>query len=320
MNRNLILFIMFASILTSPFFAAADYASDLKDQMSALEARFAKGIEWAYFGDAGIIARKADDAGFTDLTTTMIRTYLLKKMESMVTDRLTVINQKFETDPYGAAKQLSELAEWKEYFKPREEYLRTSYGQVVTQELIRQRSEALRSLSQCSADSIQKGVLALRQTQLFLTRTSEETDSVRELMNRLDCCMYWNPVLEFSYDYAVKTDYEEGVVKERIQLKLESDRRRSAEAKWVGDWRYQIDGKEGSADTLSKAVLTVRRGSEYGDLVISNAKINSVGRVSVAIPTSGEHRTIQVKGNPVSPDAIFRAQTKVPLTGCRNTK
>jgi hypothetical protein len=160
------------------------------------------------------------------------------------------------------------------------------------------------------------GLQALRKSGLFVTRQAAEITSLRELNLELECCAGWRPSIVYHKEQPFETLYEAGIVSEGVELKLESNRRDLHEARWKGNWIYRYKGREGTGEGVSPAVLKYRKGDETADLVIGTARLSSAGRFNFPANLSGDHRTPEIGGTALSPEALLPPET-LPLTGCR---
>ena len=210
---------------------------------------------------------------------------------------------------------------YQKYYQPTDEYLRTTGGQAFSSELARLRQNALDRLKEgCSESAIREGLKAVRKTGLFVTDTPQEISTVREIEDRLDCCLFWHPEIRYREEQAFKSEYEEGVLIQEAHFSLQTNRRDDKEALWAGEWIFRFKGREGTAEGVSPAKLRYRRGEETASLTIGTSRVTSVGRINMPIPLSGDFRTVEVQGNPIRPEAVFSEKQAVPLMGCREIR
>lgn len=296
----------------------ADYTQELEDQIMKLKLRYSQNLDLMYFHDMGIIARKADEAELQELTITIIRSHLFAPMDEYVGSELQTINDLYPSDSYQASKRLSELLKMNIYFEPSDEFLLTAPGKAIAAEIARNRTEALGQIrAKCSDDIIRKAVQAIRKTGLFFTNSPDEIGDMRDLSQDLSCCISWKPTLQYHFSQSFETDYEAGKMLEDAKLKLVSSPNDLSQAQWTGEWRYTFQGKEGKGEGTSQATLRYQRGDETSELVISSARMNSVGRINMPMSLSGDRQTLEMEGMPIYPEAIFKGQIDLSLAGCR---
>ncbi len=305
-----------------PLSLRADYDEELRDQIQSVQTRHVRFKTLEYFHDMGILARKADEAELTPLTTEIVKSLLLKTMEEYVTGELKHINELYVTDPSAATELLISLNRFERFYQPTEDYKGTTHGQVLSAELARLRGEALLDLAHsCSDDSILKGLHALRATGVFVTNHSEEVSRLQEIASGLDCCLGWKTHLDFQSQKEFENDYEKGVLVEEVHLKLLTNRKNYQRAKWSGEWIYRFKGREGAGEGLSQATFEYLKGSDVAQLAISASRVSSAGRINFPMRLAGEKREVSMAGKPIVPEVNFpNATTPVVLVGCLQAK
>lgn len=296
----------------------ADYTEELSDQIQSLEKRFSGLLDETYFRDMAVIIHKADSAERMAFASEILRSKIFTPFESHVSKQLDEINRLYETDAASASEKLKDLAEYREYLQPTAPFLETAYGRTFAGELSQERDRALEAVKGgCSVEVKKQLILAFRKTGFFATREPGERDALRRLGEGLSCCLGWKSTLAYDATQKFETDYDAGTIREESRLALASSSTDWNEAKWVGDWSYYFEGREGKARAVSQATLRYRREDDYADLVITNAKVDSSGRMNMPIPVAGDRRTLEVEGERLDPLAVFAGTFKIPLTGCK---
>lgn len=312
---------LFFLIAVIPQSAFADYAQEIRNHIDLVENRYRSSMTLAYFTDMGVIARKSDEATEDDLTAEIIGTLLFKRMDDFIEGQMAQAELLFETEGYEAVKIISSLNAFDKFYQPTDEYKLTARGQAFASELIRIRQNALDDLKEeCSLDSILAGIRALRKTGLYLTNTSEEITSLRELTNNLNCCLSWKPKIHYYEEMQFETDYDEGVIIQDGSLKLKSSPRNFAEASWVGEWIYKFKGREGIGEGTSTVQLDFKRGSDYAKLKIGGSKLRSSGRINLPVMTAGEERQLEPADGRIFPELYFSEFVRLPVMGCHESK
>ena len=315
-------------LLTAAFFLlsrqerlGADYASELRSQIREIQGRNTQGLNFDYFHDMGILARKADEAELNDLTAETVHSLLLKKMEEYVQSEIKAINELYESDRYQASRRLEALNQFKRFYEPTGDYLNTTGGQAIHADMIRFRADALAVLEKsCSSETLATGLQAVLKTGLFVTNSAEEIKALQALPPKIECCLSWAPQLSFRDEQSFKSTYEEGKLTYEAHLKLETSRRDYSDAKWVGDWIQHFDGRDGQGEATAQVILQYPKGAETAELAISASRVTSVGRINFPVTLAGEKRTLEIEGKPLAPKVLFSAGHPVSLTGCHNEK
>ena len=295
----------------------AGYTEDLQSQIDQARSTFKERPEFIYFRDMGVLARKADDAGLTDLTAKIIRKELLEPMNDFLQIRLEEINQLFASDPLKASRQISELYKFERFFEPSSNFLQTAAGQVLTTALLQERDRALQSLQTCSRESILIGMQAVRRTGLYVTKSAAEIKSLRELNLAIECCLSWKKELHYMREQPFENTYETGTLVEEGKLRMASSPNNLSEAQWTGEWIYSFTGLEGKGLGVSQAVMNYRKGEDEAKMTISASRVTSSGRMNFPVALAGEQRTLQIVGDAISPWASLY-DIEMPLTGCRD--
>ncbi len=295
----------------------ADYTQELQDQIQSLEKRFPGPLDETYFRDMSVIVHKADSAELMGFASESLRAKIFERFETYVSSQLEEISRIYETDAASASEKLKDLAEYREYLQPTAPFLETASGRTIAGELSAERDRALEAVKNgCSLEVKKQVLLAVRKTGFFATREPKERDALRRLSEELSCCIGWKASMAYDFTQKFETDYDEGTIREEAHLNLASLSTDWNEAKWVGDWTYYFQGREGTAHAASQATLRYRREDDFADLVITNSKVDSVGRMNIPIQMSGDHRTLEVEGNRLDPLVNFSKTFKVPLTSC----
>ena len=299
--------------------AFADYEVELRRQIKDVERKFSNPLKREYFRDMGIIARKADEAELTELTTEIVGSLLIKKMEEYVDDQFKQVNILYFTGQSSpAGRALKDLKRYEKFYQPTDDYLRTTGGQVYQSDLIRMRKKAMRLIQVSCADvAISTAIAAVRQTGVFVTNAGQEIKEVQTLAREIDCCLSWKPEIKIASRQEFESEYEKGIVTENARLRLKSSRSDMTQARWEGDWIYEYKGVDGTGKGASTAVFNFKRGSDIGDLRIANAKLSSVGRFNFPSNLSGANKTVEVGGSAVSPSAAL-SSSAVAITGCHD--
>lgn len=296
----------------------ADYSDELRDQIRDLQARYPSTLEEVYFRDMAVIAHKADAAEIMDLAAEIIRKNLWERMDGHVETELEAINALYETDAPAATERLKELVEYRKYFQPTGPFLQTGQGKSLAAEIGQARERLLAQMNQsCATDTVQAAIQVFRKTGLFATGEPREMMSMREFQKVLNCCLSWKAAIVYEYTQTFESEYEAGTKREAAKLKRVSPGSDWNEAQWTGEWRYDFQGREGEARALSSATLRYRKGEDTADLVIRSAKVDSSGRMNMPVPVAGEHRTLEIDGEWLRPQAVFSAEVAIPLSGCR---
>jgi hypothetical protein len=308
-------FVVFLKVALS---ADANYEKELRGQIEGVKHSCPEGFCISYYYDMGILARKADEVDLTLLTTEIVKSLLLDRMDKDIMGEIEQIKALYRTDRYEATKRLKILNQFESFYQPTDEYLRTTGGQTLKGILSNVRRNALLMFERgCSEVAIRNGIQAVRKTGLFRANYPEEIVSLRELTAHLDCCLNWKPQFQFVMKKPFESDYEKGTLSEEVNLRLRSSRQDMSEAQWAGRWIYRIEGREGRAEGVSQATLRYRKGEETADLVISASRVSSVGRINFPLSLSGDHRTLEVEGGDFYPSVTFSEDTSLDLLGCR---
>lgn len=312
-------FLLIVLFFLSPLGVHADYASDLREQIQQIQSRSGGKLGFDYFHDMGIMARKADEAELTDLTTETIKSLLLKKMDDYVQAEVKALNELYVTDRYTASRRLQELNQFKRFYQPTEDYLGTTGGQAIHSDMIRFRADALEAFKKpCSNENIISGLQAVLKAGLFITKTPEEIKALQALPPKIECCLAFAPELYFGDTQDFKSTYEQGKLTVEARLKLQSSRRDYSDAKWVGDWIQRFDGRDGTGEATAQAILKYTKGRDTADLLILASRVTSVGRINFPVSLVGETRTLEVQGKPVAPRVLFTGGKTALMTGCKD--
>jgi hypothetical protein len=315
MNKILIGIFIFMSW---PGNAWPDYTQELRDQIKELETRMPKSGSLDYFHDMGIIARKADEAELTDLTTEIVKSLLLTRMDEYVKDEINAIDALYETDAYLATGRLETLNRFERYHAPSPEFLTTASGQALDAEMIRFRASAIEALKiGCSMSAITTAVQAIRKSGLFVTDRPQDQKSVDEINRELECCLNWKTNIDIKNEQKFQTDYEEGTLTEEAHLSLEGDRRDKVSAKWAGDWIYYFKGREGQGQGKSTALVTYVKGQETAEVKVAPGKVTSSGRMNFPMTLNGTMETVEMERKGILPRAFIAGREAVDLTGCK---
>lgn len=316
-----IIFLILVGVVLFSGNALAEYDDELRRQAEVLERRYASALEHNYFYDMGIIARKADEGQYDALTSEIVGTYLFKKMDLHVNSELEEIERLYRQDSFKASRRLEDLVRYKRYYQPTGEYLSTTGGQAFGGELARMRANSIEMIGeQCPSSAFEQGLKAMKKTGVFITGKPQEIKTMRELQQKIDCCIRWKSKIHFFEEKEFETDYESGKIHEKGALRLKSSPRNLSEAIWEGKWIYRITGREGTAEGVSLAKLVYRKGEDIAQLTISTSRVNSAGRINLPIAMSGDRRTLDVDGNSLYPELIFSSALSVPLVGCNENK
>lgn len=309
--------IVAAAFIAQVCLASANYADDLRLQITQLKQRSAvKKNE--YFRDAGIIARKADDAEQYDIASEIMRA-LFDDSDTAVQEEIENLNSLFEKESLQAARKIPELTRYEKHFQPSANFLQTALGRALNGDLIQFRTNAIEGARNCSDESILQGVQAIKKTGLYVTNSTQEIEAMRSLTEAVNACFSWNPEIVFLRSQPFETLYESGTLTEEAHLKLESSRADLSEARWVGEWVYKYTGREGRGEGVSQAVLTYHKGEDAATMVISTGRISSTGRMNFPNSFAGEKRTIEISGPPLNPQIVFFGK-KLNLTGPKSRK
>ncbi|MSR77231.1 MAG: hypothetical protein EXS63_03245 [Candidatus Omnitrophica bacterium] len=301
--------------------AYAEYEQEIQSQVDKMMGRAKSNFSEVYFHDMGIIARKADLAELNEMTAKIVRTYLFEKMSQYIQQKIKDINETYLSDPAQATSQFLELVKFQKYFQPTEAFLQTAEGRAIEAELEQARKHALEDLKRGdSKESLMTALEAVRKTGFFMTNSGNEYSSMRELTQELECSFGWKSKINYHYSHKFETDYDAGTIDEEAHLNLESSGKELSEAKWSGEWIYHMKGRDGTVEAVSHATLTHRKGQDIAELVITSAKVSSIGRMNMPMPVSGDMRTFEVKGEPFHPWVALTGMITVELVGCRENK
>lgn len=298
--------------------ASADYSQELQDQVRKLQSDYPQPSP-VYFRDAGIIINKADDAGLYDLAAGWVKTLLFEKMAVYVKNQIEEINRLYASgEALKAGRQMQDLLRFERYYLPSEEFLRTAPAQALVTDMVQLRENAMEDFEDgCMDAGVEQGLIAIRQTGLFMMNNPQETESLRKLNQEAGCCLGWRRTLHFKRQDEFKNDYEAGKTVQEGTLRLESSAADMSQARWAGEFLYKFTGREGQGLGTSRAVLVYHRGSEDANMKITPARMTSTGRMNFPHAVSGEDRTLEVIGNPMIPGFKF-FEYDTPFTGCRD--
>jgi len=301
--------------------AQADYAEEIREHMHQIQSAYPDEVDRIYFRDMGVVARKADESDMNVLTNEIIRTHLFTRMDDYIEASMDEVDRRYEVAADEMTRLVNDLKRYERYYEPTDEFQQTTGGQAFANEMIRIRGQALQLLTQgCSETSMIQGLQAVRKSGLYITNTPEEIRSLRQLNQMIDCCFAWKSQINYRVSTDFESEYEEGVVTESAKFKLMTNPNSYTEAKWVGEWIYEFEGREGTGKGLSQTTLKYRKGDLTADLVVSPARLTSTGRMNFPIQMSGDHRLIEIEGATYYPEAVFSEGETIPLAGCRENE
>jgi hypothetical protein len=318
--RKIFLFFFFVFFLGFLSAASAAYEDELRDQIKKIETDYNRVPEMTYFRDMGIVARKAEEAELSELTSEIVRLKLLKVMEEYVRAELKKIHESYPAEPVASSRKLDDLSRYERFYEPAEEFLSTAYGQSIATDLSQLRQNSIGAFKRsCSDFAILTGIQALRKTGLFVTKNASEITQLREIQQQLTCCLGWKPEIHYFREEPFETEYEQGVLIEEGTLRLRSSRTDYSRAEWVGDWIYRYSGREGRGEGVSQGILNYHSGEDRATLAISASRVSSTGRMNFPAALSGEKRTVTIDGLTYNPQATLFAES-FSLKGCRDKK